>query len=80
MFDSPDTLDLGRTPNRHLAFGSGIHLCLGAPLARREAHVALAALRDRLGRLELAIDESDLQWTEGFFLRGARSMPVRRVA
>jgi cytochrome P450 len=80
VFESPDTLDLGRTPNRHVAFGSGIHLCLGAPLARREAHVALTALRDRLGRLELDIDEGDLQWTEGFFLRGARAMPMRRVA
>lgn len=79
VFESPDTLDLGRTPNRHVAFGSGIHLCLGAPLARREAHVALTALRDRLGRLELDVDEADLQWTEGFFLRGARSMPMRRV-
>ena len=80
VFEAPDTLDLGRNPNRHLAFGSGIHLCLGAPLARREAHVAFARLRDRLGRLELDIEEDDLEWTEGFFLRGARSMPMRRVA
>ena len=80
VFEAPDMLDLGRTPNRHLAFGSGIHLCLGAPLARREAHVALTSIRDRLGRLELDADPHALQWTEGFFLRGARSMPMRRVA
>jgi cytochrome P450 PksS len=80
VFDAPDTLDLGRNPNRHIAFGSGIHLCLGAPLARREAHIAFGALRDRIGRLELDMAESELQWTEGFFLRGARSIEVRRCA
>lgn len=80
MFEDPDRLDLGRTPNRHLAFGSGIHLCLGAPLARREAHVALGALRDQIGRLEMDMDTVDLEWTEGFFLRGARSIRVRRAA
>lgn len=80
VFDDPDTLDLGRSPNRHVAFGSGIHLCLGAPLARREAHLAFAALRERVGRLELDMDEGDLSWTEGFFLRGARSIRVRRAA
>ena len=79
-FEDPDRLDLGRTPNRHIAFGSGIHLCLGAPLARREAHVALSAVRDRLGRLELDMDPSELEWTQDFFLRGARSLMVRRVA
>jgi len=80
VFDDPDRLDLGRSPNRHIAFGSGIHLCLGAPLARREAHVAFAAVRDRVGRLELDMDPPELEWTEGFFLRGARSLTVRRVA
>lgn len=80
VFDDPNRLDLGRQPNRHIAFGSGIHLCLGAPLARREAHVAFTGLRDRFGRLELAMDPADLEWTEGFFLRGARSIRMRRVA
>lgn len=80
VFDQPDRLDLGRQPNRHIAFGSGIHLCLGAPLARREAHVAFAGLRDRLGRVELDMNPADLEWTEGFFLRGARSIRMRRAA
>jgi cytochrome P450 len=80
VFDEPDVLDLGREPNRHIAFGSGIHLCLGAPLARREAHVAFAAIRDRLGRLELDMEPEALDWTPGFFLRGARSIRVSRVA
>lgn len=80
VFDDPNRLDLGRTPNRHIAFGSGIHLCLGAPLARREAHVAFAGLRDRIGRVELDVDPEELEWTQGFFLRGARSMRVRRAS
>lgn len=80
VFDNPDRLDLGRTPNRHIAFGSGIHLCLGAPLARREAHVAFAGLRDRIGRVELDVAPAELEWTQGFFLRGARSMRVRRAS
>lgn len=62
------------------AFGSGIHLGLGAPLARREAHIAFAAIRDRLGRLELDMQPEDLDWTPGFVLRGARSIRVRRAA
>ncbi len=78
VFDEPDVLDLGREPNRHIAFGSGIHLCLGAPLARREAHIAFGVIRDRLGRLELDMQPEDLDWTPGFFLRGARSIHVRR--
>lgn len=80
VFDEPNRLDLGREPNRHIAFGTGIHLCLGAPLARREAQVAFTALRDRVGRLELDMDPPDLAWSEGFFLRGARSIHVRRAA
>ena len=78
QFDDPDTFDIGRTPNRHIAFGSGIHRCLGAPLARTEGQIAFRLLSE-LGRLELAIEERDLVWTEGFFLRGADSLPVRRV-
>ena len=53
VFANPDTLDIMRTPNPHLALGAGIHYCLGAPLARLELQIAFAALAGRFPRLEL---------------------------
>jgi cytochrome P450 len=80
VFEDPDRFDVSRNPKGHVAFGSGIHHCLGAPLARREAVTAFDVLARRVGRLELAIDRSDLPWTNEIFLRGASSIPVRRPA
>ncbi|MDH3250984.1 MAG: cytochrome P450, partial [Acidimicrobiia bacterium] len=64
----------------HVAFGSGIHHCLGAPLARREAVIAFEVLAKQIGRLELAVDRDDLPWTNEIFLRGASSIAVRRAS
>lgn len=80
VFDEPDRFDVSRNPKGHVAFGSGIHHCLGAPLARREATVAFDVLARRIGRLELAVDRSELEWTKEIFLRGATSIPVRRAS
>jgi cytochrome P450 len=65
-----------RTDNRHLAFGRGSHYCLGAPLARLEAEIALETLFRRLPGLRLAIEPSELEWraTPGF--RRLVSLPV----
>jgi cytochrome P450 len=73
----PDTLDIHRTDNRHLGFGLGVHYCLGAPLARLEARVALAALLDRLPMPRLAIPAGDLRWHTNPILHGLKRLPLR---
>ncbi|MDX1691489.1 MAG: cytochrome P450 [Acidimicrobiia bacterium] len=77
QFDEPDRFDVGRHPNRHIAFGQGIHFCLGAPLARREGLVAFRRLLERFPDLRLDIDPADLRWNQDFFLRGVQELPVR---
>jgi cytochrome P450 len=75
-FERAEAFDISRRPNRHIAFGSGVHFCIGAPLARLEARVALRAILQRLPRLELAAD--DVEWqTEKALFRCVRSLPVR---
>ena len=61
VFENPYEFDIGRTPNRHLGFGQGIHYCLGAPLARTETQIALKNLFDRNPNLRLAVDPSELK-------------------
>jgi cytochrome P450 len=72
-YKSPDTFDLRRNPTDHLGFGSGIHLCLGAPLARLEAHIALETLSRQVAKIELTAPPVR---TGGLLLRGASSMPA----
>jgi len=74
VFAEPDRLDLTRQDNRHVAFGYGIHFCLGAPLARVEAQVALPSLLRRFPDLRLAAEELD--WSGGLILRGLKRLPV----
>ena len=74
QFPDPDRFDVGRQNNRHVAFGWGIHFCLGAPLARIEAQIAVKTLLDRLPNLRLESDELD--WWENMTLRSPRSLPV----
>ncbi len=76
-FPDPDRLDLGRDTSGHLAFGGGVHHCLGAPLARMEAEVALGALLGRFPRLSLAVPPSALRWRPVSLMNGLRSLPVR---
>jgi cytochrome P450 len=74
QFPDPDRLDLGRTDNRHIAFGWGIHFCLGAPLARLEARLAIGALLERFPHLRLA-DESPV-WRALPVFRGLAKLRV----
>jgi cytochrome P450 PksS len=76
-FPNPDQFDITRDPNKHIAFGTGIHYCVGAPLARLEGAIALNALLDRLPRLELACDESELEWRSFVIIHGMTALPVR---
>jgi cytochrome P450 len=73
-FEAADTFDVGRRPNRHIAFGAGLHHCLGAPLARMELQISLPTLLRRCPRLELAGDPVRRQT---FVLRGYATVPVR---
>jgi cytochrome P450 len=76
QFPEPDRFALTRTPNRHLSFGSGIHFCLGAPLARLEAMIAINLLLERLPRLRFAVDPSTLRWRTGLLIHGLEQLPV----
>lgn len=75
--NSPDVFDPAREPNAHLAFGHGIHHCLGAPLARLEGRIALERLLDRFPRIELALAPEELTLLPGTFLHGLTALPVR---
>jgi cytochrome P450 len=76
-FPNPDVLDLARDPNPHVAFGLGIHFCLGAPLARLEGRIAISTLLRRAPHLKLAVLRASLRWRRGLVLRGVESLPVQ---
>lgn len=73
-FKNPHRLDITRAPNNHLAFGGGIHYCLGAPLARLEGQIAIKTLLERLPTLKL---ETDIPiYVDNYLLRGLKTLPV----
>ena len=72
----PEKLDLARKPNRHLAFGTGIHFCLGHQLARLEGVCALKALFRRWPKLALAVDEKKIKWRQRPGLKAVVHLPV----
>jgi len=74
--EHPEVLDLDRRPNRHLAFGSGIHFCLGHQLARIEGKCALEALLTRWPKLELAVPETEIRWRGRPGIRAIARLPV----
>ena len=76
QFERPDALNLTREPNRHVAFGLGIHHCLGAQLARLEAQIAFTTLLQHFPQIRLAVPRNGLRWRKSLFLRGLEALPV----
>ncbi len=74
QFPEPDRLDISRAENRHIAFGWGIHFCLGAPLARLEGQIAIGTLVTRLPKLALATEQPEFR--QSLTLRGLKSLPI----
>lgn len=77
QFSDGDTLDITRKTGGSLAFGHGIHYCVGAPLARLEAEIAFKRLLERFPDLRLDVDETDVRWKPGTVLRALQGLPVR---
>jgi cytochrome P450 len=76
QFPDPEALDVARAPNKHLAFGGGVHFCLGGVLARMEAQIALTTLFRRLPGLRLAVPPESLRWRRDVILRGVEELPL----
>jgi len=76
VFERPDEIDFARETNPHIAFGHGVHHCLGAPLARMELQLAVGTLVRRLPGLRLAVPADDVAWRADRLVRGVRALPV----
>jgi cytochrome P450 len=77
VFAEPDRLDIGRSPNPHMAFGKGPHFCLGTPLARVEGQIALAAVAQRYASIELREPVETIPWLNSMVTRGPTRLPLR---
>ncbi|MGO4530133.1 cytochrome P450 [Paenibacillus sp. 2TAF8] len=77
QFKDPDVFDITREKSAHLAFGKGIHLCLGAPLARLEGEIAISTLLNRFPNMRLQNDVDTLEWRPGMVVRGVKEIPVK---
>ena len=76
-FEQPETLILDRQNNKHVGFGSGMHYCLGAPLARLESSIAFQVLFERLPNIRLAVNPESLSWHSSLITRGMKVIPVK---
>lgn len=75
-FTDAEKFDISREKSQHLAFGTGIHHCLGAPLARLEGKIAIGKLLSRFPELKLSVPENELEWRPGMIVRGVKEIPV----
>jgi cytochrome P450 len=76
QFPDPDRFDIARDTRGHLAFGHGIHYCVGAPLARMEGEIALGKLLDRYPQLDLDAREPEVRWRPSLLVHGLRTLPI----
>ena len=76
-YPEPGRFDIARESQGHLAFGHGIHYCLGAPLARLEGRIAIGTLLRRCQHIDLGVDAGALVWRKGIMVRGPRALPVK---
>lgn len=76
VFPDPDRFRIDRDDHPHVAFGGGIHVCLGAPLARLELKLAIGALLDRYPRMRLAVPRDSLEWQRIVYFRALKRLPI----
>jgi cytochrome P450 len=76
QFHAPDSFDIGRHPNNHVAFGDGIHACIGAHLARLQGRIVLGSVVERFPRLRLSAPDQPLQYGGYLLSRGLTSLPM----
>lgn len=76
QFPDPETFDITHEPNKHLAFGQGLHFCIGAPFARMEGQIALMTLFRRFPNLRLVQPPESLGWRKSLIVRGLEELPV----
>ncbi|EJR62485.1 hypothetical protein IIO_02416 [Bacillus cereus VD115] len=76
VFENPEVYDIMRENNRHIAFGHGSHFCLGAPLARLEAKIAITTLFKRIPELQIKGDREDIKWQGNYLMRSLEELPL----
>ncbi|HFJ9486043.1 TPA: cytochrome P450 [Bacillus cereus] len=76
VFENPEVFDITRENNRHLAFGHGSHFCLGAPLARLEAKIAITTLFNRMPELQIKGNREEIKWQGNYLMRSLEELPL----
>jgi len=77
VFENPHEFNPLRDSKKHLAYGKGVHVCLGAPLARIEAQETISLMLESFPKIEFAAEPNSLKWREDLALRGLTKLPVK---